>query len=92
LVQHATAVDGVAEQAGTAAQAAQTVQLDNQAYGMLCQIIPALLNPLSAAVVQALDLTEEGLHDTADRLREASGTYSGTDRAVAGDIDALRPQ
>jgi hypothetical protein len=67
LNRHAAAVDEIAEETGSARQAASTVQLDNRAYGVLCQLIPALLNPLSSAIVEVLNSTEEGLHDTTDR-------------------------
>ncbi|HZM83680.1 MAG TPA: hypothetical protein VFC19_48805 [Candidatus Limnocylindrales bacterium] len=41
-------------------------------------------------VVDVLISTEEGLHDTADRLRDASRHYTGTDQVVSRNLDGLR--
>lgn len=90
IAAHASEVDGIADEVAVALSAAQTVHLDTIAYGLLCQQIPMMMEPLTAQVVNALRETVDALHDTGDRLHTASFDYDGTDNAAAARLDAAR--
>lgn len=46
VFQHAAAVNEASGQMRQARSAAREVSMDSQAYGQLCQFLPALLSPL----------------------------------------------
>ena len=75
LVKHAGAIERIAGQVVTAAQAAQTVRTDSQAYGQLCQFIPSLLAGPGREAAGGLTDAVGALHDTATGLVAASGAY-----------------
>lgn len=81
---HAGSVDGVASAVDEARAAGTTVKLGRDAYGKLCQLIPALLDPIQQMGIDALAEAVTALQSTADRLRTAAGDYTGTDDAAAG--------
>jgi hypothetical protein len=83
LQAHATTVDAVADEIRTAAQAAQAIEFDANAYGEFCQALPAMMSPLKGVIYQALDGATEAFRDTGARLRTAAGNYHGSDTATA---------
>lgn len=87
LVSHAGEVDAVGDGLSSAAQAGQAVQTGIEAYGQLCQFVPALLNNLQQAIVDGMTTAAESAHDTADRLRSVAAGY---DSADGGAADRLR--
>lgn len=82
LVQrHAATVDAVADAVSTARSAVHEVTMDTQAYGQLCQFLPALLSPVFGLALDALHESIGSLQDTADKLRMASSNTETTDTA-----------
>jgi len=80
LVQrHAGTVDNVAAAVTTARSAVHEVVMDTQAYGQLCQFLPALLSPVFGMALDALHESIDALHDTADKLRMAASNTEATD-------------
>src|SRR5262245_44404188 len=71
LTAHATSVDQVASAVEQARQAGEHVRMGHMAYGLLCQIIPLLLDPLQRAAIDAA-------RDSADSLRSAAGELRAT--------------
>jgi hypothetical protein len=95
LVQrHAGTVDAVADAVSTARSAVHEVTMDIQAYGQLCQFLPALLSPVFGLALDALHESIGSLQDTADKLRiAASGTeVTDAERGTAiAQIPAAHP-
>lgn len=80
LVQrHAGTVDAVADAVSTARSAVHEVTMDTQAYGQLCQFLPALLSPVFGLALDALHESIGSLQDTADKLRTAASNTETTD-------------
>jgi hypothetical protein len=80
---HAGTVDGVADAVEQARSAVREVSMDTQAYGKLCQFLPALLTPVFALAVHAMTGSVEALHDTAAGLRAAADSTEATDETSA---------
>lgn len=79
LEQHANAVDDVAAEVNAAADAAHTAELSNDAYGIFCQALPAMMHPLQQLVTDALTTTVDNLHEVGDKLRTAAANYRTSD-------------
>ena len=85
---HAGEVGQVAEAMQTAQSAVHEVSMDSQAYGVLCQFLPALLSPVFDLGVDALRGSVEALHETAAGLRGAAADTAATDATNARAIGA----
>lgn len=79
LLSHASRIEAVANEVGTAEAAGDSVRPDSGAYGQLCAIVPALIIGLQDIVLDAIDAAQESLHDTGERLRTVAQGYQGTD-------------
>jgi hypothetical protein len=82
LTSHADAVDDVADQMRQGRSAAGQVRLGREAYGQLCQLIPALLDPIQESAVDALAASVDALEEMAEALRSTATGYRGTDTAA----------
>jgi hypothetical protein len=87
LAAHAGAVDHVGDGLTTAADAGRVMQTSVEAYGQLCQFVPAVLNGLQQAMVDAMTTAAGSVHETADALRSVAAAYDDADTAAA---DRLR--
>jgi hypothetical protein len=87
LMAHAGEGDRIGDGLTTAAEAGQAVQTGNDAYGQLCQFVPALLNGLRQKIVDGLATASDSAHDTADSLRSVAAAYDAADSSAA---DRLR--
>lgn len=79
VTRHAGTVDTVADGVSMARSAVHEVSMDTQAYGQLCQFLPALLSPVFGMALDALHESIGALQDTADKLRIAASNTAGTD-------------
>ena len=86
IVRHAATVDDVAARVGDGRGAAGAVSLGRDAYGKLCSLIPALLDPIQASVIDALGEATDALQGAADDLRATARDYTGADRRTADDF------
>jgi hypothetical protein len=89
---HAGSVDEIADAVRTARGAVREVTMDTQAYGQLCQFLPALLSPVFGLALDALHESIGSLQDTADKLRMASSNTETTDTARATAIAQIPAQ
>lgn len=87
LVVHAGHMDVIGDGLTTAQQAGQAVRMGGGAYGMLCQIVPNLLNGLQGLVVDGIGTAASAVHDTADAVRLVAADYDAVDSGAA---DGLR--
>jgi hypothetical protein len=86
IVRHAATVDEVASRVAEGRGAAGAVELGPEAYGKLCSLIPALLDPVQTAVIDALGEATDALQSAADDLRATARDYTGTDTRAADDF------
>ncbi len=77
--QHAATVDLVADAVEVARSAVHQVTMDSQAYGQLCQFMPAMLGPVFGLAVEALYESVGSLQETASNLKTAAATTQETD-------------
>ncbi|MEU8815377.1 type VII secretion target [Actinoplanes sp. NPDC048796] len=83
LTAHAGAVDGAGAGLTSAADAGRTVQTSTDAYGQLCQFLPAILNTLQTTLVDGISTAAASVHDTANALRSVAAAYDSADHAAA---------
>jgi hypothetical protein len=86
-------VDAVRRHAGSAYAAADAVdagreaaayaQLGSHAYGEICTVLPALINPLADRAVMALRESVSALRETATNLRAAATAAEAADASSA---------
>ena len=76
---HADHLDRFAASIDRATRAAQHVRMDTGAYGQVCAFVPVALNTLSIPLADGLRSIVDSIHDTATRLRQASGEYTSAD-------------
>jgi hypothetical protein len=83
LISQAGETDRIGDGLTTASQAGEVVRTDVDAYGQLCQIVPALLNGLQEDMVDGMATAAQSLHDTAASLRAVAADYDATDSDAA---------
>ncbi|WP_412744020.1 type VII secretion target [Krasilnikovia sp. MM14-A1004] len=88
VLRHAGEVTQVSEAMRTAQSAVHQVSMDSQAYGVICQFLPALLTPVFDLGVDALRGSVEALQETAAGLRGAAADTEATDAGNARAIGA----
>ena len=79
---HAGSVDGIADAVQTARGAVHEVTMDTQAYGQLCQFLPAILSPIFSLATGALNDAEDSLRETAGKLRSTVSEATATDESA----------
>ncbi|MEV4754646.1 type VII secretion target [Micromonospora sp. NPDC049559] len=79
---HAGSVDHASSGADLARSAAAQVQLGNEAYGLLCQFVPALIDAVANSAVNAFSASAAALTETAGKLRTAAGGHEATDHGA----------
>ncbi|WP_230425524.1 ESX-1 secretion-associated protein, partial [Prauserella cavernicola] len=82
---------------GVAVSAAETVSMDDSAYGLLCSFLPPIVNPMEEEGLSALDAAVEGVSVSADNVRKAADSYEEAERShqkplkgFERDLDATR--
>lgn len=88
VLRHADAVSGVSDEMAQARAAVDQVVMDSQAYGQLCQFLPALLSPLFGDATEVMNDAVEALGETALKLRATASTMTATDDRSAGNLRA----
>jgi hypothetical protein len=84
LARHADAVAGVATAVARGQDAARQVRLGSDAYGKLCQALPAMLEPIHDLADRLLSDVHDALLDTSDSVRSASRHYGRADGEAVG--------
>jgi Excreted virulence factor EspC, type VII ESX diderm len=80
LVQkHASTVDNVASAMDMAKGAIHEVTMATEAYGQLCQFLPAILSPVFMIANSSLGESVSSLEETAQKLRTAASNTEATD-------------
>jgi len=85
---HARSVDGVAADLKTAHSAANQVYLDNEAFGLLCQFLPRLFDPVLRAAAEAIADASTALTESGGKLRSVADRSQTTDEHNASTVTA----
>jgi hypothetical protein len=80
---HVSHLEGLMDRVQTAMQAAQTVSMDDQAYGLICAFLPGILNPMEEKGAQAMTAASNALGTTADNVNQAIAAYEDREQATA---------
>lgn len=83
LRRHSGHLEGLMDRLATAVAAADTVSMDDGAYGLLCGFLPSIVNPMEQEGIDALKAATAALGNTADNVRMAVNGYEDVDQANA---------
>lgn len=83
VLEHSTAVHEASLGMAQARAAAGEVVMDSQAYGQLCQFLPALLSPLFGSATGVMNDAADALGETALKLRTTAASMTTTDAGSA---------
>jgi excreted virulence factor EspC (type VII ESX diderm) len=83
LTAHGGHVDGLSDRLDTTLDAARVTSMGDEAYGLLCAFVPAVVNPMEARAVDALRAAVDGLRATAEHVRTTARQYTERDEANA---------
>jgi hypothetical protein len=89
LREHAKNVHSVADRVAQVADAAQ-VSLPVDAYGVYCQILPAVLNPLQDLGATTLGSCARNLATTATKVKDTAEDYAAVDDRNALALHRMR--
>ena len=90
LRSHANGVDGLAERLGEALYAARQVSMAGDAYGVICQFLPSLLNEIEQQGYDALGAGQNGVSELATNLRHTADEYERRDDDSAVRFEGIR--
>ena len=92
VLRHADAVGAASDEMAQARAAVGEVAMDSEAYGQLCQFLPALLSPLFSSAAEVMTEAVDAFEETALKLRATASDMTGTDTASAQRLNtAARP-
>ncbi|GIF16760.1 type VII secretion target [Actinoplanes teichomyceticus] len=86
VLQHAGLVEKASDEVAQIRAAVGEISVSSDAYGQLCQFLPALLTPLFGSAVSVLNDATEALGETALNLRTAASRTTATDTASAQNL------
>lgn len=87
LVAHATHLGGVHDQLATALDAAQQVSMPRDAYGVICQFFPPMIDPIEQSGVDALSCAVQVMAETIDAVKQTARDYDTVDAANAASFE-----
>ncbi|RKT86080.1 Excreted virulence factor EspC, type VII ESX diderm [Saccharopolyspora antimicrobica] len=86
---HAGRLDSHAAALGQTADAGRSVQLDTDAYGLICQFLPPALNTASDIVLQSTSAAHDAIAALSTSLRDAVADHEATDAEIAVALDRI---
>ncbi|MCH7231058.1 type VII secretion target [Glycomyces sp. L485] len=90
LVTHASHIDILRERFGAILPAMDSVEQDNEAYGIICQFLPPVLAGRQADQRELVEMAQENLELLAQALRDTAEDYDAADKAAAQEHDQLQ--
>jgi hypothetical protein len=87
VLQHVAAVSAASDEMAQARSAAGEVAMDSQAYGQLCQFLPALLSPVFGIAAEVMNEAVDALGETALKLRTTASEMTAADTGSARRLD-----
>ncbi|MFC4337061.1 WXG100 family type VII secretion target [Salininema proteolyticum] len=89
LRNHAARIDQLRDRFQAIKDAMNQVQQDDEAFGILCQFLPPILQWHHDDQTDLTDLAEENLDLLAQALNHVATQYEDTDTAVGNSFDAI---
>jgi len=89
LRSHASKLQGLGDELGTALDAARQVSMSSEAYGVLCSFFVPIVQTVSEPGVDGLRAAEESMHETAAQINDTAATYESGDTANASAFGKL---
>ena len=89
LVAHATSLGRVHDQLATALDAAQQVSMPRDAYGVICQFFPPMIDPIEQSGVDALSSSVESVNDTITAVTDTARDYDAVETTNAGSFSPI---
>ena len=83
VLRHASAVSEVSDEMVRARSAAGEVAMGSQAYGQLCQFLPALLSPLFGSATEVMSDAVDALGETSLKLQATATQMNAADAGSA---------
>lgn len=87
LATHAGSLSGVQDQLRTALEAAQAVSMPRDAYGVICQFFPPMIDPIERSGVDALSTGVQAIGDTITAVNQTARDY---DAVETGNTNTFR--
>lgn len=89
LITHAAHIDSLRERFGAILSAMDSVEQDNEAYGIICQFLPPILAGRQADQKELVEMAQENLELLAQALRDTAEAYDAADEATAQEHEQL---
>jgi hypothetical protein len=89
LVAHAANIDTLRERFNAIESAMDSVEQDNEAYGVICQFLPPILAARQADQKDLTAMAKENLELLAQALRDTADAYTAADEAAAEEQNRL---
>ncbi|GAA2998316.1 type VII secretion target [Actinokineospora diospyrosa] len=89
LTSHASKVAALAARLRGAVDAANTVTMDDSAYGVVCQPFAMLLQPFEEMGVRALQQATDTVDTTAGQVRDTVEGYESNETAEAASFGSI---
>ncbi|HEU0079575.1 MAG TPA: type VII secretion target [Longimicrobiaceae bacterium] len=83
LVTHATSLGRIADQLGTALDAANTVSMPRDAYGVICQFFPPMIDPIEQAGVSAIQQGVTSMNESVTAVNTTAREYDAVETTNA---------
>jgi phage-related tail protein len=92
LITHASHIDSLRERFGAILSAVDSVEQDNEAYGIICQFLPPILAGRQADQKELVEMAQENLEMLAQALRDTADAYNAADEATAEEYNQLQDE
>lgn len=85
---HADTVGSISDDMARARAAVREITMDTEAYGQLCQFLPAILSPVFGTATSLLSEASAALQETASALHATAADAKATDVYTARQVDS----
>lgn len=83
LAGHATSLGRVEDQLAMAVDAARQVSMPRDAYGVICQFFPPMIDPIEQSGVEAVAANVQSMADTISAVNQTARDYDAVETANA---------
>jgi hypothetical protein len=89
LITHAAHIDSLRERFGAILSAMDSVEQENEAYGIICQFLPPVLAARQEDQKEFTTMAQENLELLAQALRDTADAYMAADEETADEQNQL---
>lgn len=87
---HAARTNGLLDRLDQAISAAQTVSMPDDAYGIICQFLPPVINPLEQRGIEGITAARAGMAEAAAGVQSSADTYDTHEQANTQSFGDIR--